>query len=98
MFVETEQGLIAYIGEKYFSDDIIRRLDILHSAELRYSFSKKNISYRSWNEEWESNFEPVAVGNELLVRAPFHSAGNHFPIEIVIEPRIDRKSTRLNSS
>jgi ribosomal protein L11 methyltransferase len=47
----------------------------------------KTVAQQNWNAEWESSFEPVCIGSELRVRAPFHLADASFPIELIIQPK-----------
>lgn len=42
----------------------------------------------NWNQVWESNYEPVCLGDRLRIRAPFHSPDPGFGMELVIEPHM----------
>lgn len=44
--------------------------------------------FRNWNEEWESGFQPVAIGNVFYIRASFHAPRPEVQHEIVISPRM----------
>lgn len=84
--METESGLEAYIE----SD----RLNISEVEEILGRYAGQKISYtinevvsRNWNEEWEKNYDPIEVGDQILVRASFHEPRS-FPYEIVINPRM----------
>jgi len=46
------------------------------------------IADRNWNAEWESDYQPVIIGNEIFVRAPFHPPREGFKFDIIIEPRM----------
>lgn len=90
-FTETADGIAAYITEETYSDSLLETVDVLKDPQLHYSYEKKHIPARNWNEEWEKSFEPVEIGDQLLIRAPFHSPGtrgNKFRYEIVIEPKM----------
>lgn len=41
---------------------------------------------RNWNSEWEKNYPPVIIGDQILVHAPFHSNIGNFPYRILIHP------------
>lgn len=64
--------------------------------ELNIIFKKHNINYsksvikdKNWNAEWESNFQPVRVGNFVGIRANFHPHFNPKPaFEIEITPKM----------
>lgn len=86
-FVETEDGLSAYIPSNDNSTDLLNDIYILNNPEFSISFQTEEIEQVNWNEEWEKNFEPINVDDLCYVRAPFHEAKN-VPYEIVIEPKM----------
>ncbi len=51
------------------------------------SFVIEDIEDKNWNEEWESNFDPIVVNEKCAVRAPFHQPMG-YEREIVIMPRM----------
>lgn len=86
-FVETEEGLSAYIQEHDNTTDLLNDVYILTNPEFKVSYQTEEIEQVNWNEEWEKNFEPINVDDLCYVRAPFHEAKN-VPYEIVIEPKM----------
>ncbi|MEG1239619.1 MAG: 50S ribosomal protein L11 methyltransferase [Flavobacterium sp.] len=86
-FVETEEGLSAYIQEHDNTTDLLNDVYILNNPEFKVSYQTEEIEQVNWNEEWEKNFEPINVDDLCYVRAPFHEAKN-VPYEIVIEPKM----------
>lgn len=52
------------------------------------TFLKKEIEEENWNETWEKNFQPIVIGNDIAVRASFHSAFPDAKYEIVIDPKM----------
>jgi len=86
-FVETEEGVEAYIQKGEWQEDILEEIQILSSDEFKVTFQKKEIDPINWNSEWEKNFEPIEVDEICAVRAPFHRNFN-VPYEIVIEPKM----------
>jgi len=86
-FVETEEGLSAYIQEYNNTTDLLNDVYILNNPEFTVSYQTEEIEQVNWNEEWEKNFEPINVDDLCYVRAPFHEAKN-VPYEIVIEPKM----------
>ena len=73
-FVDTETGVLAYIPASSFNKDEVENL--LHTnfpkEEVHYSIQDRFIEQENWNAKWESDFEPVHVGDELSILAPFH--------------------------
>jgi ribosomal protein L11 methyltransferase len=86
-FVETEDGLTAYIQKKDFNESILNEVEILNNAEFTISYTIEEIEKVNWNAQWENNFEPIVVDNVCTVRAPFHEQPNT-AFDIVIEPKM----------
>jgi ribosomal protein L11 methyltransferase len=87
-FVETENGLLAYIPDTKFSMNEVEKLDILKNKEFDIKFIYKNIIDKNWNEEWESSYSPVVIAGKCYVRAPFHPQIEKYKYEIIIEPKM----------
>lgn len=86
-FVETENGVTAYIKKEDWNADILNTIQILESDEFAISYVFKEIEQTNWNAEWERNFHPIVVSDLCTVRAPFHDAFNT-KYDIVIEPKM----------
>jgi len=86
-FVETEEGVTAYIQKEEWSETILDDIQILNSDEFEISFSFEDIEQTNWNEEWEKNFTPIVVDEKCSVRAPFHDKPNT-EYDIIIEPKM----------
>lgn len=86
-FVETEQGLLAYIQKDFWNENILEDVFILKSDEFRISFEYKEIEQVNWNQEWEKNFSPIVVDNLCTIRATFHPKPQT-KYDIVIDPKM----------
>ena len=86
-FVETENGVTAYIQKEEWKESMLEDIQILASEEFTISFESSEIEQVNWNAEWEKNFDPIEVDGKCVVRAPFHSE-TKVPYEIVIEPKM----------
>lgn len=86
-FIETEEGLSAYIQKQYWTENVLQDISILDSEEFKIEYSIEEIDQVNWNEEWEKNFEPIEVDNTCYVRAPFHEKKD-VKYDIVIEPKM----------
>lgn len=85
-FVETKTGLKAYIQEELFEET---KLDFMSSFEEHVlSMTHNLIADRNWNAEWEKNFDPVFVGDELAILAPFHTEDKAYDYTIRIQPQM----------
>ena len=87
-FVETEEGLLAYIPVKDFNENDLKSLDFIqqNTAEVKYSI--KEIETENWNEKWESNFPPVYVNDKCTIRAPFHVKQEGIAYDILVSPKM----------
>lgn len=86
-FEERETTTIAYIRSAEWSemlDQEVREICSLHEAKCKLT----NIEPRNWNEEWESNFEPVDVGQFCTIRADFHEKLDGFAHTIRLQPKM----------
>jgi ribosomal protein L11 methyltransferase len=88
-FCETDSGVQAYIQECDHSIDILKDIEILNApGDSEITYTQKTIPQQNWNALWESNFDPVKVGMECMVRAPFHEKHAGFKFDIVIDPKM----------
>ena len=86
-FVENESGVMAYILEKDWKEDLLDDLFVLQNEEVSIAWTQKNIPQQNWNAEWEKNFHPIDVDGVCTVRAPFHPRED-VQYDIVIEPKM----------
>lgn len=86
-FVETKNGVTAYIQKKEWYATILDDIQILNSNEFKITYTFEDIKQTNWNAEWEKNFNPIIVDNLCAVRAPFHNAINT-KYDIIIEPKM----------
>lgn len=103
-FVDTDSGVKAYVPEDEFVkldfDTLIESNQA--SGEVHISFEQTFITTQNWNAAWESSFDPVYVGDELAIVAPFHKEIRDTKIQIIIEPKMSfgtghHQTTRLMS-
>jgi len=86
-FVETENGLTAYIQKEEWNSAILNDIFVLNSNEFSIDFEQIEVEQTNWNEEWEKNFSPIQVDDLVSIRAPFHENPN-LKYDIVIEPKM----------
>lgn len=87
-FVDTEVGFEAYIQEEKFSHPALQTLFNRYRKQTRIWYELKKIAKQNWNEEWEKNYDPIAVGNDIYVRATFHEPKPNVAYEIIINPQM----------
>lgn len=86
-FVETQDGVTAYIQKEEWNDAILEHIQILKSEEFKISFTSEEVAQTNWNAEWEKNFQPIIVDDLCTVRAPFHEK-TETKFDIIIEPKM----------
>jgi ribosomal protein L11 methyltransferase len=103
-FVETELGVKAYISENELVQEQVDELlsEFKNNNEVALSFEQNFIPVQNWNATWERSFDPVYVGNDLSIVAPFHKDPLKTKIQITIEPKMSfgtghHQTTRLMS-
>lgn len=88
-FLEEDHFFQAYIEESRYSGDSINHLtDELSDIGILFRYHYHLKEEQNWNESWEKQFEPVVIGEEVLIRAPFHGSGQDLPCTLVIEPKM----------
>ena len=86
-FVETQDGLTAYIQKDEWNAVILDHIHILSSGEIKITYEFNEIEQTNWNEEWEKNFNPIVVDELVTVRAPFHEKPST-KYDLIIEPKM----------
>jgi len=86
-FVETEDGVIAYVQKEDWNEDILNDVFALNSDEFFINYNFNEVAQTNWNAEWEKNFESIQVDDTVSIRAPFHEDPK-LPYDIVIEPKM----------
>jgi ribosomal protein L11 methyltransferase len=88
-FVETDEGLQAYVQDDLFDESATKRLLEEYAERTPISYTIKQIEKQNWNEEWERNFQPIEIGKKIYVRADFHeSKADEYEHEIIITPKM----------
>lgn len=96
-FVETDEGLNAYIIEPDFSEQAVQELIAKYAGQTAIAYEVNSLEKRNWNAEWERSYEPIEVGigpdASVRVRASFHPSDGSdgsgpFQYDIVIDPKM----------
>ncbi|GHT79029.1 ribosomal protein L11 methyltransferase [Bacteroidia bacterium] len=89
-FVESEKGLDAYISEKNYSEEAVAEvLQHLPLQDTHIQYHVEQIEGRDWNQEWEKNFfQPIIIGNQVVIHSSFHEDIPKLPYDIIIDPKM----------
>lgn len=83
-FEEEGDIMKAYISKSDFNKEEL--VELLNNFSVQYQINE--LAETNWNKLWESNFQPVTVGDFCAVRADFHEPYNNVQHEIVITPKM----------
>ncbi len=86
-FEEQEDVLNAYLPAALDSATIGEKLDELKQT-FPFQWERLLVPHQNWNEIWESNFQPIQVGDFCGIRADFHAPLKEVAHEIIINPRM----------
>lgn len=88
-FVETPEGLDAFIQKPLFDEGRLSELTITLHEEFTFTFEIEEIPDQNWNEVWEKNyFQPIQIGDLCIVKSPHHKDVPKVKYEILIEPKM----------
>ncbi len=88
-FLDTDDGIKAYIQEESFDSALLNNLTVIREKEFGDStFKILTIEDTNWNQKWESEYKAVSISDFCYIRSPFHPAREGFQFEIVIEPKM----------
>lgn len=89
-FTTENDVLNAYIQESLFDIEKINSNIIIKNLKNSFdiSFSYNKIEDKDWNAEWESNFNPLLIEDQVYIRASFHEQNPNCKYDIVIDPKM----------
>lgn len=86
-FQELDESSEGYILDELITDVLNQEVSkIAKTFDAEYTIEK--LENKNWNEIWESNFDPVSVGDFCTVRADFHEADESVQHDIIINPKM----------
>lgn len=82
-FEQEGNLLYAYIEAENFDEKELK--EILFED---FFFAKEIIEKENWNQQWESNIEPVIVHDFVAIRPSFHDSIKNIKHELIITPKM----------
>lgn len=86
-FEDIAQGFRAYVNREVFQEESLKEL-LTGYAAFKITYLVHEIETINWNLEWEKNYPPVTIADQVYVRASFHDHRPEFALEIHIEPKM----------
>ena len=88
-FVPDESGLMAYIKEELYSEAAFARVLENFPFDCMITATPEFVEGRDWNAEWEKNyFQPIVIGDKVVVCSSFHKDVPDAQYKIVIDPKM----------
>lgn len=86
-YEEYDDHFIAYIQKPKMNNLVRAEVEQL-ILKFTDHYAIEEIQPQNWNSVWESNFQPVIVGDFCQVRADFHPAKDGVKYDLVINPKM----------
>jgi len=86
-FVQEDNFIEAYLPENE-SINVDQLKSVLSDINASIDFHKELIEDQNWNAKWETDYPVVTVGEDLIVRAPFHQLSKAYAYDILIQPKM----------
>lgn len=85
-FLENDEGFSAFIPQSLFNQELFNNILTQYNINPN-SIPQNTIQQQNWNAQWEASFQPITIGNDIIVKAPFHLVDEHYKHEIIIQPK-----------
>ena len=88
-FVPDECGLTAYVRKEEYCPSAIDETLAEFPFDCKINIKSELIEGQDWNAEWEKNyFQPIVIGDRVVVHSSFHTAIPAAQYDIVIDPKM----------
>ncbi len=87
-FYEYDYGLKGYVQTQLLDKDKLKNIISEISEQTELSFTLHKLKQKNWNAHWESNYLPVSINDNCVIRADFHNAISDVKYEIIITPKM----------
>ena len=86
-FEDEVDGVKAYIKEEQFTESLLKDLIIGGIEGQKVDVFITTIANQNWNALWESNFDPIVINSNCIIRAPFHAVPK-IGYDVIISPQM----------
>lgn len=87
-FAQTDNEVSAYIERAKYDEEKLTEVLNKYLGACQGKFEVSLLEEKNWNEEWEKNFDPVIVEDQIAVKASFHKIDGKFPFQILVNPKM----------
>ena len=85
---DNQEDWSAFIREGDFDESIFDEIIEKYKKDYKIDYKSELVLEQNWNAVWESNFEMVEIGEDVVVYAPFHNLTKKFKYELLIQPKM----------
>lgn len=82
-FEQEENSLIVYIKEEDYDEEKLKE-----ALSEGNTFTNSIIKDQNWNQQWESELQPVIINDFAAIRAFFHKPVKNVKHELIITPKM----------
>jgi ribosomal protein L11 methyltransferase len=86
-FEVEKTALSAFIPSEAYNEVAVNEILASYKPAI-INATTSTVPHQNWNSVWESNYEPIAFGDELFVGATFHEIPARFRHSIVLDPNM----------
>ncbi|GJM62275.1 50S ribosomal protein L11 methyltransferase [Persicobacter diffluens] len=99
-FLDNEKGFDGWAEVDAYEAEATKEVMARYAALTELSYEVVEVEKQNWNEEWEKNYEPIFIGDQVAIHADFHQLEKDFPYKIAINPKMSfgtghHQTTRL---
>lgn len=89
-FTTENELLKGYIQQTFWNEELLQeQISQFPLPQTEITYETKEADYKNWNEEWEKNgFEPIRIGNELMVRGIGYESDCNVKYNILLDPQM----------
>lgn len=88
IFEDAPDGLHAFCLENLFDQEQMQMIFDRYQSLGPIHFTQHTIEKQNWNEVWETNYDPICIGNQVIIRASFHEPKPGFEMDLIINPKM----------
>ena len=88
IFEDSPNGLHAFCIENLFDQEQMQSIFDRYQLLGPIHFTQQTIEKQNWNEVWETNYDPICIGDKVIIRASFHEPQPGFEMDLVINPKM----------
>lgn len=86
-FLQEDDFIKAYVEKELLNFEELRLILDYYGISAE-TVNKTLLENKNWNEVWESNYQPVVIGDKCYIRANFHEPKPQYPYEILLQPKM----------